>query len=87
LKLVAINDVDTAFSLPDLIAQHGEPEIAGIFNGNEHHFFAGHGIAIVATGRAESDILYVQLLPADLALNEYITANGYAVETFIFSST
>jgi hypothetical protein len=85
LKLVAIANADAAFSLPDLIAQHGEPEIAGVFNGNEHHFFAGHGLAIVATGRAESDILYVQVLPADLNLNEYIAANGYAAETFTFA--
>ena len=87
LKLVAIANTDAAFSLPDLIAQHGEPEIAGVFNGNEHHFFVDHGLAIVATGRSESDILYAQVLPAAMTLNEYIAANGYATETFIFASS
>ncbi len=87
LKLVAIANAGAAFSLPDLIAQHGEPEIAGVFNGNEHHFFAGQGLAIVATARAENDILYVQVLPANLSLNDYIAANGYATETFVFASS
>ncbi len=85
LKLVAITNADAAFSLPDLIAQHGEPEIAGVFNGNEHHFFTGQGLAIIATGRAESEILYVQVLPIELTLNEYIAANGYVTETFVFA--
>ena len=86
LKLVAIANADASFSLPDLIAQHGEPEIVGVFNGNEHHFFASHGLAIVATGRAESDILYVQVLPETMSLNDYIAVNGYAAETFVFAS-
>ncbi|CAG0926824.1 hypothetical protein TFLX_00219 [Thermoflexales bacterium] len=86
LKLVAIANADAAFSLSDLIAHHGEPEFAGIFNGNEHHFFAGHGLAIVAAGRAESDILYVQVLPVGMTLNDYIAADGYAAETFVFAS-
>ncbi len=86
LKLIAIANVTTDFSLADLITQYGEPEIAGVFNGNEHHFFAGYGRAIVATGRAEDDILYMQVLPAEITLNDYISANGYAAETFIFAS-
>ncbi len=56
------------------------------FLGNEHHSFVGQGLAIVATGRAERDILYVQMLPVDLSLNDYIAANGYATETFVFAS-
>jgi|GEM_PF-1983307 hypothetical protein len=87
LKLVAVANADEPFSLSELIAQHGEPEIAGIFNGNEHHFFAGQGLAIVATGRAENNILYVQVMLDSLTLNDYIAANGYAAETFIFASS
>lgn len=86
LKLVAIANVADAFTLPDLIGQQGEPELAGIFDGNEHHLFAGHGLAIVAAGRTESDILYVQRLPADMTLNDYIAVNGYASETFVFAT-
>jgi hypothetical protein len=86
LKLIAIANADAAFTLPDLIAQHGEPEIAGIFAGDEHYFFAAHGLASVATGRTESDILYVQILPADMTLNDYIAVDGYASETFVFAS-
>lgn len=82
VKMVAIHNFDYQFTLEDLKPQFGEPELALTTHGNEHWLFPGKGIGFIAEGRDENYIMYFQVMPETITLENYYQLDGYAEEVF-----
>ncbi len=82
VRMVAIYNVDGAYSLTDLRQQHGSEELATVVQGRGHWLFKEKGIGFVSRRRDPNDILYVQLLRPQERIVDYEGVQGYAAETF-----
>jgi hypothetical protein len=85
VSMIAISNHDQAIALPELSAQHGTMELGVTVEGYTYWLFSDSQVAIVAEGRTKDNIVYVQVFPQTLSLDDYQAVAGYSQEIFTYA--
>jgi hypothetical protein len=87
VRLVSIFNHPDIFTLAELDHAYGFRELAGVIEGNEHWLFEENGVAFIAEGRNENEIMYMQFFAQKTTLAAYQELQGFSQETLICTSS